>query len=358
MSNQLRNVLQRMSYYHSPVSEKRVIEEVLRDCKRERVGLTKEEIAERGYNIFENRNVRVRDLLEEGISKSYVIPTPFEPNNRMLILSDVGRAFLYALHTNNYSVEFQDFEAKVNAIMLSHNELPLNREHIAIAYWEGDTPEEFCAYYLKPSSYQNQTQNYHEFLLSMFGHQIEEDDVIFHFSPKLFVPVNKMGEEVSLEITGVDTPKGLHLSKPYPNKRYHVAGIKTGKIEISSGYYPIIAKRDDFPKELDIKLVWTVGTFKVIHILHITFEFGDHPGNLFSTEQFISRSHNMNEVDVRTFVEKNEDLWRNRKPAFSSKNVFRELTIEEHVVLTNFPIHMHSAFHADKNFRKWLEGKM
>lgn len=356
MSNQLRNVLVRMSYYHSPVNEKRIIEEVLRDCKRERKELSKEQIEAKGYDIFENRNVRAKDIIESAISKSYIIATAFEPNNRMLLLSDIGRAYLFSLNTNNNSKEFQAFKIKVDQIMSANQELPLNTDHIAMAFWGEEDPEEFCSYYLKRSSYQNQTEKYHQYLLSSFGHQPTDKDYIFHLVPKLFVPRDKMGEDVSLKIEGVGEPKSLFISQPYPNKRYYVAGVKKKEFVTASGFYPIIADRDHFPKELDLKLIWTMENFKVEHLLHISFEFAEHPGTLFSTEQFISRSNNIKEKDVRTYAEKSEELWGERTPKFSTKNVFRELVIEESVTLTNIPIYMHSAFHADKHFQKWMHG--
>ncbi|WPS85521.1 hypothetical protein SMD22_00235 (plasmid) [Brevibacillus halotolerans] len=337
-----------------PIEEERIIKEVLEDCKRERKDLTKKEIIDRGLNIYEKQGVRVSQLLEEAINRDLIKAYIYDVTRRRVVITQNGIDFLFNFYTDNQSSEFLAYEQNFNQIFREKEELELDRFQIAVLYWRGHSVEESANMYLKHSCYRQEIQAYHRHLLQHFGTECIEGKYIFHFMPKLFLPIDWMDEEISLSIEGVETPSHIILTKPYTNKRYIVAGVKIGKEKTSAGFYPIIADRDTFPKHFDFTLRWSVGgAIEIIHKLHIDFEKSDHGGNLYSSEQHLSRSSKLDELHLTTFVER--EFWRDRQTKFYLSNIFDELVIEEDVTLTNFPMKLHSAFNGDRNFQKWLE---
>ncbi|MFF2531629.1 hypothetical protein ACFVS2_22245 [Brevibacillus sp. NPDC058079] len=357
MNKSLANLLIRSSYYGSPIEEKRLLKDVLENSKRERKNLTKEEIEKRGLQVYEKKNNRVSDLLEEAINEGLIkrYTTNDEPK---VFITKEGLDYLFNFYTNHQSYDFELYEKNLNDVMREKQGLELKRLQTAALYWRGYSVEDAAHIYLKHNCYREEIQAYHHYLLQEFGVNFEEDMYIFHMIPKLFVPIDWVNEKVSLTIEGIETPSNLILTKPYPNKRYTVAGLKIGKVKTAAGFYPIIANKDTFPKELDVTLHWTVGnTMKVIHKIHIDFEMSDHGGNLFSSEQHLSRSSKLNELHLTTYVQPDRSFWRERQHNLSLANGFEELLIEERVALTHFPIELHAAFHGDCYFQKWRETK-
>ncbi|WCF11696.1 hypothetical protein NDS46_30580 (plasmid) [Paenibacillus thiaminolyticus] len=324
MTNQLVVLLRELSFYSVPIEEKRLINHVLRLCKNKRNLLNAEEILANGYNIFERRNVSIQSVIEAGVEAGYVIPSKKDADENMVLISDAGQLFLFNLYTNNNSDDFRSYKEKADQMMLEQDELPLNPNHIASSFWIGKTVGDLCLSYLDPDSYSyhKESEMYHQHMMSLMGCCPKDTDFIFHFAPKLFLPRNMMHEKVTLKIDGIQAPE-LYISRPYPNKRYHTAGIKENGMKTSSGFYPIIAPKERFPECLNIKLTWTIGNFVIKHEMNIRFKFADHPGRLFSSEQYLSRSNTLAQLNLRTFLEKDTDcyFWRSA-PRFSQPRMF------------------------------------
>ncbi|MBP1308826.1 hypothetical protein JOD82_001846 [Paenibacillus sp. 1182] len=356
------NVLRRLNRYASPIKEKRIQEEVLRDCREKRVGLTREEIIGQGLNIYEKRGVKISTVIDEAIHEDLVRVYSFRENSREIMITPKGIESMMKTYTSDFWSDFLSFENELRNKTEELSELPLKRMLVASLYWQGKTVEYICQHYFKMNHYHKSILGYHEYLLHHFGYESIKDKQIFHFQPKLFLPKRWMNERVTLEMEGIDTPEQMILMKPYPNKRYVVAGCKFGKEKTSAGFYPIISDRDSFPEKLDVTLRWTVGDkMTVVHHLLIEFKTLGHDGNLFSSEQRISRNSNVDSFNLTTFTEQDEQLCRGRKQRyftlFTLENRNREYIIQEKVTLTNFPMHLHATFHADRHFQQWLEKK-
>lgn len=274
-----------------------------------------------------------------------------------VFISREGTDFLTRFYTNDFSCEYMQFEKEINQLMREHEELELVQLQLASLFWHGQTVKSVYDSYTD-STVQKESAAYHNYLLEMNGVKDKKDQYIFHFMPKLFLPIEWISTEVKnivLQIEGIKTPSEMILTKPYPNTRYVVAGRKFGREKTSAGFYPIIAAKEDFPEELDITLRWSIGEYThIVHKLRINFAFDDHAGSFFSTEQRLSRQSKLDEFSITTFFEDDIELYGDRDYSYQIKEP-DEIVIEENVKLTHFPIKLHSAFHADSHFNKWRE---
>ncbi|MCJ8223670.1 hypothetical protein [Bacillus paralicheniformis] len=367
MDKPLAHLLGRLSFRRTPIEEEQLMKEVLRDCKIERKKLRrdlaqgkdhyKNAIKEKGINIFEKQGIRVSELLNGAIGMNLVEVHISDYGERKVLISREGRDFLTRIYTNDFSDEYLQFENEVNRKMKDAGELELRESQLASLFWYGWNVKDACAHYLEKDTFQKEMEAYHNYLLQMNGVGNIEGKYIFHFTPKLFLPIGFItdAKNVVLQIEGIETPSGMILKKPYPNKRYIVAGVKIGKEKTSAGFYPIIADKEDFPRKIDITLGWKIGEhIQITHELSINFEFNDYAGNFFSSEQRLSRGSTLDEFVLTTFVEEDFELWGDRNYSFHYNNP-DEIVIKENVTLSHFPIKLHSAFYADDHFRMWRE---
>ncbi|WFP05436.1 DUF6012 family protein [Bacillus velezensis] len=349
-------LLRELNYYDgTPIMEERILKEVLLTCKRERKNLSKDEIKEKGLNIYEKQGIRVSELLNEAINRGLAGTLYNSYGERKVFISREGIDFLIRHYTNNFSCEYMQFEKEINQMMREHGELELGQSQSASLFWHGETVKSVYDFYTE-STIQKESAAYHNYLLEMNGVKDKIDRYIFHFMPKIFLPIELVSTEVEnigLQIEGIKTPSEMILTKPYPNTRYVVAGRKFGREKTSAGFYPIIAAKEDFPEELDITLRWSIGEYThITHKLRINFAFEDHAGSFFSSEQHLSRQSKLDEFSITTFFEDEIELYRDRDYSYQIKET-DEIVIEENVKLTHFPIKMHFAFHADPHFSKW-----
>lgn len=358
MDKALANLLRQLGLYEgTPIMEERILKEVLINCKRERKNLSKDEIKEKGLNIYEKQGIRVSELLNEAINRGLADSLYNNYGERKVFISREGTDFLTRFYTNDFSCEYMQFEKEINQLMREHEELELVQLQLASLFWDGQTVKSVYDSYTD-STVQKESAAYHNYLLEMNGVKDKKDQYIFHFMPKLFLPIEWISTEVKnivLQIEGIKTPSEMILTKPYPNTRYVVAGRKFGREKTSAGFYPIIAAKEDFPEELDITLRWSIGEYThIVHKLRINFAFDDHAGSFFSTEQRLSRQSKLDEFSITTFFEDDIELYGDRDYSYQIKEP-DEIVIEENVKLTHFPIKLHSAFHADSHFNKWRE---
>ncbi|WP_142384710.1 hypothetical protein [Bacillus sp. M6-12] len=326
--------------------------QILDNAKYKRKGLTKEEIIEKGLNIYPKSGIQIDSLLDSLIKDNYI--ETVEKEEIEVRLSPKGINTLLDLYTDNLSDSFLAFQKEVNALTQRKNETDFDPVHVAGMYFYNRSIDKIEETYFTDKSVQDETQKYHEYMFEKYGLKPNTDDFLLHLTPKLFLPVEDMWEDVDLIIEGIELPQfPMFLDRPYPNQRYIVAGTKIGKEKITTGFYPIIAPKDKFPANKDIRYHWKLGNGKeMIHDIHIEFEIDR--GNLFSTEQSLSRSNCLPSIRLATFVEDVPLIGKNRNIEYINKEE-RVLHIKEKVTLTSFPTRLHSCFFADKNFEKWRE---
>lgn len=352
--NSILYVLQELSHFSSFLEESRIKERVLHTCKVKRKGLTKEEIEKRGLNIYEKRGVSIHSILSELIERELIEIEWLNINEEKNIrLSQNGLAYLMELYTDNYSVGFLEFKEKIADLTERLNETNLNPLHIAGYYWNRKSVDYIESVHFTIKRLKEEAKNYHHYLLSKYEKEFDSETYVFHINPQLFLPVDDWHEEVRLSVEGIDITQPIIIGKPYNNKRYAVAGTKIGKEKLFTGFYPIVAPINEFPKEKRIILHWEIGGRKeIVHEIDIQFQFDR--GFLFSTYQTLMRSNDLPYINLTTITENIGSLRANRNMEFieEGENVLR---IKEKVTLTSFPIHNHSSFLGNRSFQEWRE---
>jgi hypothetical protein len=347
-------VLEYVSHFNLFIPLNRVRKQILDNAKYKRKGLTKEEIIEKGLNIYPTSGIQIDSLLDGLIKDNYI--ETVEKEEIEVRLSQKGLNTLLALYTDDFSESFLSFQEEVNALTQKKNETDFDPVHVAGMYFHNRSLEKIEETYFTDKTIQDETQKYHEYMLEEYGLKPNNSDFIFHVIPKLFLPIEDMWEDVELTIEGIELPEQpMFLDRPYPNQRYIVAGVRIGKEKITTGFYPVISSKDKFPKEKNIRFHWKLGSGKeIIHDIHFQFEVDR--GNLFSTEQSLSRSNDLPSIRVATFIEKVPLINKNRslELILEGESVTH---IKEQVTLTSFPLRLHSCFFADKHYEKWRDKK-
>lgn len=341
---------------------KTVREYILDNAKENRKGLQQEEIIEKGLNIYPKKGISIDSLLEAIVSRGYVEVK--QDKVTKIRLTPKGLRTLTELYTNNFCEDFLSFRKEVNALTRKRNETDFDPIHVASMFYHNDSIEEVVRTYFKDQPLQEETQAYHEYMLDKYGLKPNQNDILFHLVPKLFLPITEVHEDIDLTINLsikndlpekfiVDLPKyDVFFDSPYPNNRYAVAGVKIGKEKITTGFYLIIAPRNEFPKNVNIQFQWEIGRYKsIIHDIDFSFEIDR--GNLFSTEQSLLRSNALPSIRVTTDA---EDIEKNHLALVEEKGK-KILMKHENVVLTSFPMHLHSCFLPDKHYKRWRNSR-
>ncbi|MGG3662983.1 hypothetical protein [Bacillus gobiensis] len=349
-------ILQELSYFSNPLMEANIKRKILLHYKEKRKGLTKEEIIEKGLDIYEKKGTTFDSLLSGLIQQEYVnIESVSKKQERKVCLTAKGLEYLISLYTNNHCGEFLSYEQSVNDLTENRNETNFNPLHIAGMYYSKRSLTEIEKLYFTEKSLQDEVQDYHEYLLSLHGLNPDKDDFLFHALPKLFLPQEDMLEDVEFSAEGIEFPNPIILDRPYPNKRYVVAGIIKGREKVTTGFYLNLGNKEGFPKEKEIRYHWKLGNGKeIIHDIHIAFQIDR--GSLFSTEQSLNRSNDIPCIRLATFVEDAPIIWENRTIEYINKER-KFLYMREKVTLTSFPARLHSCFGADASYDKWREKK-
>ncbi|MEK5105043.1 hypothetical protein MKX83_24180 [Cytobacillus sp. FSL M8-0252] len=343
-------VLQELSYYNRFTSLDSARANILNEARRRRKGLTKEEIIQKGLNIYPKQGINIDKLIEQLIDEDYIEVE--HKNDIEAQITSKGTDYLMELYTENYSESFLTYRDKVDSLTKTRGETDFDPVHVGKMFYLQWSIDEIEKIYFTEKEIQDRAVAFHEYMIDKYGLKPSVDDYLFHLIPKLFLPVEDMNEEVELSIKGIDLPEQpIILDRPYPNKRYIVGGVKIGKETFTTGFYPIIASKNEFPKEKDISYHWKLSNGKeIIHDIHIQFEVDR--GNLFSTEQSLSRSNDLSSIRLATFLA-DTPLSKNRQKFYYGDENNRVLHIKENVVLTSFPIRLHYCFSPDKNYEKW-----
>lgn len=359
MDNKIVNVLTHLTYFDRGLSRRRLEEDTIRECKTMRKKLSKEEAENRGYNIFEKKKPCIKDLVDYCYDRKFI---KLKCNDSVecedFQLTVKGEIYLQNAYTNKFCPEYKEFEIEVNRLMKEYNKPLLEEMQIMKLFRSGYTAEKAVSYYKEWNKYNLKTRQYQEYILKKSGHNLNTFDnkYIFHLYPKLFVPYELMNSKVTLKVEGVDVPENLTVLKPVPNKRYYIAGLSFGKEKSAIGFYPVVKSKEEFPKKLEIKLIWNINdTYTIEHVLKLKFRLSDEPGNLFSTYQHFSGCCRLNRFGIVTyFKDETAFSYDNRDLIYKVSNDGRYTEITERAILNNFPMEMANAFSGNKYFDKFL----
>lgn len=354
-NNHMIHLLKQLSHFSRPVSELRIRKSVLENTKNERKGLKKDEILERGLNIYEKRAKSIDLLIEEGIDSGF-LDLYFDEcrNEYQLKMTDKGRNHLIGLFTNQYCEEYIRFEKEVNELTDKKEETAFSKDMIASMFYHGRTIEYVEKHYFSDRVIQQEVSTFHTYYMDKLGIKLEDDEYLLHIMPQLFLPTELVGEPVSLKIEGVEIQETIVLGSPYPNKRYVVAGTKKDGEKLLTGFY-VKGNREVFEKGNVVRYIWTVGDDAIfVHELNLMFDFDK--GRLFSTTQVLSRNGKLPHIDLKTFVEECYLEERNRHVSIVSEG--EDVFIKEEVLLTSFPSHLHYSFGGNKTFQDWVVKKL
>lgn len=342
------------------LSESFITRTILERAKRERRDKSKEEIYSLGLNIYEEKkNQRISDLIEEALQKGYLSLNGWKDEERIFQITEEGLLELTIYWTDGFSKQYKLFEKEVNRLFDDFKAPALSTINIMKLYKNNYSIEKVLSDILqKDANRAYAAREYHAHLLSEFAgiSDIPKESFLFHLAPKLYVPCELQGKKVTLEVQGIDIPKNIVISSPFPNKSYYVAGLRNGRKKSSFGFYPVIASKEDFPKELDILLRWRIEEELLLdHWLHIEFDFMSHMGQFFSSDQRFSRSVKMNEFSLVSSAINSEIFSKNRNMVVSVKDIFNHFELRENIWLSNFPVELHSLSWSGSHYGDWYK---
>ncbi len=311
-----------------------------------------------GLNIFKDKkNQRITDLIEEALQKSYLSIVGWKGKERIFTMTEEGVLELTIYWTDGFSEKYKKFAKEVNELFEDAKVAAPPTISIMKLYKSGCSIEKVLSDIIqKDDDKGSRSRDYHLHLLKEFAGitEISEESYIFHIAPKLYVPCELQGKKVTLDIHGIEAPNNLVISCPFPNKSYYVAGIKNGRKKSAFGFYPIIASKEAFPKEIDIHLRWRIEEELLLdHLIHIEFDFMNHKGNLFSSDQRFSRSVKMNEFSLVSSAINSDIFSKNRNMDVEVKDIFNHFEIRENIRLSNFSMALHSLSWAGSHYAKW-----
>lgn len=341
-----------------------IIKNFLNYCKEKRKGLTQEEIKRNGFNVYKKRGISVYSLVEDAIKIGFVKEEYFCPRHEKdvhLILTPKGRNRLFNIYTNNNCDDYLVFKDKVKSLTENMKEPELESSLIAYFYWKGKSLDEISSSLGRSSSTERFSKAYHQYLLkTVLQKTYSENDYIFHLEPQLFLSREDMYEDVHLEVdvSGINQNyPNVVLNRPYPNKRYSVAGFIEEKQKYLTGFYPIIAPKENFPEQIQVVYHWFIGEYKeVIHKINIQFHFDK--GHLFSTRQRLIRSSNLPKFEITTVTKEDKDLFYRLKDVDIDVETKDDKIIEminEDITLISFPMYLHQLNYGNQSIEKFRE---
>lgn len=300
----------------------------------------------------------VEEIIETAIHENMVAVIDFTNEGRLLELTPEGKLALASYWTQNFSPSFKCFSAEFESMMKENNQLLLPQLQMMQMYHNGKDISQLKEKYTTLTATQEMRLAFHQHMICEISGQktLDPDDIIFHFTPTLFAPIDLKGRKVTLEISGLAGIPTLAVNSPYTNKRYAVAGLRIGKKNSAHGFYPIIAKKQTFPVHKDITLHWIIDNeIKIDHLLAINFNFQNPHGQLFSTIQRFTRPvAGIPNFDIVSTLEKNRNYDSHARVI--SHDILKHFEIQQNVTLTNFPLELHS-YRTSDYFSKWQSNR-
>lgn len=322
---------------------------VLSFAKQLRKDLNKSEIREKGLNIYDKREQSIHSIMEHLVELELISIIDGQVN-----LLSKGFDYIMNIYTDDFSASYLQYRKEVLDFLEQRNETDFTEEMIAKLYFGKNSLEDIQRIYFYESK--DLVAEFHSFIIDALNQRRNEDSFVFHFCPRIFLPYEYSDEKISLDIEGIEISNDdIFIGRPYPNRRYAVAGMKLNNTPIFSGFYPIISAKDQFPQEKKIIMKWDIGeTLKVIHSINVKFSFDR--GNFFSTYQSLSRGNSLDYINLVTTIEDEGYFKDNRNPMIKTK--VNEIFIEEDVTLTSFPMHLHCFTYSHSQFEKFKEKKL
>ncbi|MEK5183171.1 hypothetical protein [Paenibacillus sp. FSL P4-0288] len=349
------------AFGNTQMSEKYLTDTLLQICKRERKEYTEREAAERGFDIFDERDLKIEELFSYSLNKGYLAVVSFGFGDRTFIKTEKGDTFLQQQLTDQFSPEYLLYEDELNSMMDNHHLPRLERIAIMKSYWNKLSVHEAGSVYVKQSVFSEDSLAYHQYILSLLGISKPAQDLVhINLVPKLLVPLEYSDATVTLQLKGIELQDQLVITQPYRNKRYFVAGLKIGRVKTASGFYPLISEsKEDLPETLSLEYHWNIkGRMKdeitIIHRLNLKFELTSPLGLFFSSVQKTSQSMRMNKFDLITYYDLSSRYWQERNVKIKT-NFLNHIEIDENAILSNFPVELSSGFLGDRYFRSWNE---
>jgi len=325
------------------ISAHRLNSMILSEAKRERKGKKKHEIIDLGLMLHTEEDAE--NMIENALNEGLLIVIDINEDGRKLQLTAEGK-LAYVIHlTDNFSPAYKAYEMQFNQMVSDAKQLSLPRLSIMRYFHSGVDIKTAINNTFKKRTTNELAVAYHHHLIHEVAkiEPFSEEDFIFHLAPVLYVPHDLIGRKVTLEIEGFEKRMSLAVSTPFTNKRYYVAGIKKGRKNTASGFYPIIQPKETFPVFKDVLLRWTVdGEIRIDHKLEIDFSFKSSTGYLFSTVQSFSRSiASIDQFRIVTSIDQEMNQLMNN--TFIVHDIYNHFEIRQNVALTNFPMDLHSS---------------
>ncbi|MBG9730805.1 hypothetical protein ABD87_15035 [Lysinibacillus sphaericus] len=331
----------------SRLTYKDVKKRYLEECKENRKKLGIEKAIEEGWGLYDKKSPTFDSVLQTCIDAGYVEFNWDHRFNEPIKCGNVtpqGYNYLYTVYTDNNSQEFKNYADEIKKEMNKLNFIPYDRFDLAEEYWKGTSIKNLIENYSKSYCWNNtfRDSQYHLEVLKLNGLTIDEEEYLFHLRPKLFLPRALVGESVELEIEGLSLPQNFTLTQPFPNKRYHVGGLKIGRKSTHAGFYPLHFKPNKIPESLSFELKWTIGgEYQINHLVKVKFIDKGY-GRLFTTSQLLSKGNlDIPTFDLITYCE--EEFWedcRGRDVEWMlDMNNYTKL-IEENLTLTGIPFEL------------------
>lgn len=303
----------------------------------------KQQLEELGLNVYNKRGIAFDDILIYFSNQEWINIT----DNQRVSLTVAGKDELMAIYTDNYSPEFQAFKQKVSALAEKYDEPNFRESHINSMFWNRWSLDKIeDQYFINiDDSITERANNVHQALLEAFHEpNINESTYLLHLVPKLFVDIDERFEAINLIIEGIETPDFV-LSKPYPNKRYTVAGHKT-KVDTgkAKGFYIHMGQKEEFPSTIEFTMKWFIGDVKEVHH-HVKLQFKFTNGRLFSTVQDLRRGSIVEYFSLCSYTSKEDTVEFGKLPADQIISSFCNgkeiITINQTATLTSIPVKLH-----------------
>lgn len=334
-------VLQFVSMFDRGVNEVRTKKDLLERFKSKRRGLKYEEIKARGLNIYPRKETTIDELFEQVKLHDWMVEVMSETGEIEVKLTDKGYEYLISKLTNDFSDEYNSFINEAATLFTKKDETAIKPLHLAKMFHSNNSLFD-VEKYLEKGEIAKEMEHYHKASLNALSLDIAPGEYVFNLFPKLYLPEDGLIGDVSLSINGVSLQHPIRLIRPYPNKRYVVAGIETDQ-----GMTGIYLKTKGLDERIQLR--WTIGDGRELYHT-IKVRFCPDKGRFFSTCQRFVRSSALPTFDVISIFEPDTFFTQDRDLNIISFDGF-VTEIQEHVELSSFPMHLH---YTQREFR--MEG--
>lgn len=332
--------------YIKKINKNRLEADILDYTKKNRRGLSKEEIIDLGYNIYPKSGITAKELISYAVENEYILE-----NLNEYSLTIKGYKKYIEILTDNFSDDYFDYKMELEE-EINKKRFPIPSElTIANLYSIKKNPKVY-AKELSENKMIIATGKYIKELLNRNDINFE-DKFTLNLRPTLYVPNQFIGAKVKLEIKGLDIPNNINISSPYPNKKYFVAGQNFKDLKTNCGFF----YEFDFDniKSKKITLIWTIksdiNTIIVEHNLFLNFIHTKDYGSMFSTNQNFNYNTNYPKFKLVTNIDNlDTDFWGERVSNIKyNKN---KIIIDEYAELINFPIKLQGGLYDEEGFNK------